>query len=443
MSRKLTDKERKDKMSEYMLRYNERYQVWENFFKLSAEDFDGSIATYHQAGHQAWLAKNSAYKTMYSFIMSEQRRTLIYANTPQNELLTVAEWHEILKQYDYRCAYCGCLLGNGPDEKHPTKDHVIPIANGGKHNKNNVVPACAHCNSSKNSRTSQEWVIATAKKQTLRAAGFNFASDMSSFQSFLSEMQLDYQFLKSYVSEQPLIPVRLDAVFQQLNVLSLRLDNIKNFLGNSFGDHIQQAQVLYTRLGDDMAKLQQNWVAYQNLNITASPISADAISSAIRNAQKKHAALFQKIAVAQKQGDAYYSQGEKIYQTASKESEYIVEYKEAYKAYRALVVMEGVSIVTYRQARLKKEHAYRNLFSFFETKLQQNWVAYQNLNITASPISADAISSAIRSAQKQQAALSQRIAVAQKQGDAYYSQGEKIYQTASKYVSGLTASGSN
>jgi len=77
------------------------------------------------------------------------------------------------------------------------------------------------------------------------------------------------------------------------------------------------------------------------------------------------------------------------------------------------------------------------------TKLQQNWKVYQSLNISDSQISADAVSSAIGDAQKQQAALLQRIAVAQKQGDAYYSQGEKIYQTASKYVSGLTASGSN
>jgi len=55
-------------------------------------------------------------------------------------------------------------------------------------------------------------------------------------------------------------------------------------------------------------------------------------------------------------------------------------------------------------------------------------------------VSADAVSSTIGNAQKQEAALSQRIAVAQQQGNAYYNQGEKIYQTASKYVSGLTVS---
>jgi 5-methylcytosine-specific restriction endonuclease McrA len=37
-----------------------------------------------------------------------------------------------------------------------------PAWKGGKHNANNVVPACAHCNGSKGNKTLEEW---WAKKQ--------------------------------------------------------------------------------------------------------------------------------------------------------------------------------------------------------------------------------------------------------------------------------------
>jgi len=60
--------------------------------------------------------------------------------------LTSQEWLDILKQYDYKCAYCGCKFDeNNP----PTRDHVIPISKGGDNTKENVVPACQSCNSKK------------------------------------------------------------------------------------------------------------------------------------------------------------------------------------------------------------------------------------------------------------------------------------------------------
>lgn len=81
----------------------------------------------------------------------ERRRAAKRVNTPDNELLTGAQWHDILEQYHHRCAYCGTKLDR------PTMDHVIPLSRGGKHSKDNVVPACKHCNSSKFTKTPVEW----------------------------------------------------------------------------------------------------------------------------------------------------------------------------------------------------------------------------------------------------------------------------------------------
>ena len=60
--------------------------------------------------------------------------------------LTSDEWVEILKEYRFKCAYCGCEFTLFNRE---TRDHIIPISKGGNNIKENVVPACRSCNSKK------------------------------------------------------------------------------------------------------------------------------------------------------------------------------------------------------------------------------------------------------------------------------------------------------
>jgi 5-methylcytosine-specific restriction endonuclease McrA len=57
--------------------------------------------------------------------------------------LSIAEWREILAAYAHRCAYCGKV--GAPLER----DHVLPIARGGKTTKDNIVPSCRSCNARK------------------------------------------------------------------------------------------------------------------------------------------------------------------------------------------------------------------------------------------------------------------------------------------------------
>lgn len=73
-------------------------------------------------------------------------------NKRHNEVqaLTEKEW-EICKLYfDNKCAYCGA-------DKPLTKDHLQPLAKEGLLTVNNVVPACAHCNSSKGKKNWLSW----------------------------------------------------------------------------------------------------------------------------------------------------------------------------------------------------------------------------------------------------------------------------------------------
>ena len=61
--------------------------------------------------------------------------------------VTAAEWGEILEVFGHACAYC-----LRQDEK-LTRDHVEPIARGGRDEYSNLVPACGSCNSRKGAGT--------------------------------------------------------------------------------------------------------------------------------------------------------------------------------------------------------------------------------------------------------------------------------------------------
>lgn len=85
-------------------------------------------------------------------VMQERHRSR-KLNAPVIDL-TVEEWTQILKAYEYRCAYCG------QEEEKLQQDHVIPLSRGGSHTASNIVPACKSCNASKNDRTVEEWIEA-------------------------------------------------------------------------------------------------------------------------------------------------------------------------------------------------------------------------------------------------------------------------------------------
>lgn len=57
--------------------------------------------------------------------------------------LTIDEWKECLSYFDNKCAYCG------DESEGLTQDHVIPVSKGGGYTKENIIPSCKHCNSSK------------------------------------------------------------------------------------------------------------------------------------------------------------------------------------------------------------------------------------------------------------------------------------------------------
>lgn len=65
--------------------------------------------------------------------------------------LSALEWEAIKQAYGFRCAYCG----SSPQTLE--QDHRVPLAAGGQHVIENVIPACRSCNSRKGTKSEAEF----------------------------------------------------------------------------------------------------------------------------------------------------------------------------------------------------------------------------------------------------------------------------------------------
>jgi 5-methylcytosine-specific restriction endonuclease McrA len=73
--------------------------------------------------------------------------------------LSFQEWKEAVIFFDGACAYCGATPRKG---ERLTKDHLVPVCEGGTTTPDNIVPACKNCNSSKNNEELKTWFMKQA-----------------------------------------------------------------------------------------------------------------------------------------------------------------------------------------------------------------------------------------------------------------------------------------
>lgn len=65
--------------------------------------------------------------------------------------LTGKEWEEIKSNFNGKCAYCDCETDD------ITMEHFIPMVKGGEYSKDNILPVCRSCNSSKGTSSFWKW----------------------------------------------------------------------------------------------------------------------------------------------------------------------------------------------------------------------------------------------------------------------------------------------
>lgn len=64
--------------------------------------------------------------------------------------LTEADWEFAIDYFNDECCYCG-------SKRELTKDHIVPLSKGGRFSRENIIPCCRVCNSSKNDSEFIKW----------------------------------------------------------------------------------------------------------------------------------------------------------------------------------------------------------------------------------------------------------------------------------------------
>jgi 5-methylcytosine-specific restriction endonuclease McrA len=104
--------------------------------KRSRAKYQDRVTTYN---HEWRRANRALCNTYWS-----KRRARLLGNGGSH---TVVEWQAILERYDHRCLACGRT------DLKLTKDHVLPVTQGGTDNADNLQPLCLSCNAAKGKRT--------------------------------------------------------------------------------------------------------------------------------------------------------------------------------------------------------------------------------------------------------------------------------------------------
>lgn len=74
----------------------------------------------------------------------------------QDVSYTHQEWKETVIYFGGTCAYCGRTMRKG---ERLTKDHLVPVKEGGTTTQSNIVPCCTSCNSSKGAEDFKDWFM--------------------------------------------------------------------------------------------------------------------------------------------------------------------------------------------------------------------------------------------------------------------------------------------
>lgn len=124
------------------------------YFRQYRIDNAEYIVEYHRqhvkdnAEHYRQYRKQYQRDNPEQHVIHEQRRRALKKQLPIT--LTLLQWKQIKKDFDYKCAYCG--------EKLPlVQEHFLALSKGGEYTTNNIIPSCQHCNATKSAKDFFTW----------------------------------------------------------------------------------------------------------------------------------------------------------------------------------------------------------------------------------------------------------------------------------------------
>lgn len=121
-------------------RIKKRHKKW---YREHFEEYKESKKAYNKKYEKQYPERSQFSSNRY---WSRKR------NSDVKGSFTFKQWQTKKKQYHYCCAYCGIIEKEAIRTQgyRLTIDHIVPPSRGGSDYISNIVPACKHCNSSKN-----------------------------------------------------------------------------------------------------------------------------------------------------------------------------------------------------------------------------------------------------------------------------------------------------
>lgn len=126
----------KEKIKIYRAKNKE--MIYESHKKWREKNSD-----YTSQSQKKWRKKNSNYTRQYKNKIKSIKQKLPCT-------LTSKQWEVIKADFDNKCCYCG-------EEKPLEQEHFMPLKNGGEYTKDNIIPSCKSCNSSKRAEDFFKW----------------------------------------------------------------------------------------------------------------------------------------------------------------------------------------------------------------------------------------------------------------------------------------------
>ena len=140
----------KDKMVEYQRDWRERNPNYKkNYYEANKDKV--------RKKNDKWASENRDKKRFYIKKWRVKNREKVYQSARIRQLnkskgdYSLDEWEQTKAYFGNRCAYCGV------SSDVLSQDHFIPLSKGGSYTKDNIIPACIRCNSSKNNTDFKEW----------------------------------------------------------------------------------------------------------------------------------------------------------------------------------------------------------------------------------------------------------------------------------------------
>lgn len=148
---KKKDADRYKRKREDILKQKKEYYSSPEAKRRQLEYFDKHRQRYREM-YKEWARNNPERRKL----INERRRS---RELSQVNTLTIEEWETIKAYFNHSCAYCGIS-----EEEHVKKcgerlhqEHIKPLSQGGTFTKENIIPACRSCNSSKYVKDIREW----------------------------------------------------------------------------------------------------------------------------------------------------------------------------------------------------------------------------------------------------------------------------------------------